>query len=288
MWTLPRGSGEYGTARRLKPAATTFQQLNHPESAGPVPALSLCERARLAQDARMPAPRAAAASFALLALLRAGAPAHAAEEVMAVYRCTDARGKVALRDRPCPDGQRETVREMQRIPDPPRPARMDTMRVVAPAQAPQPTPAPQYIVLNTPRPMYECVTPDNQRYTSESPEGNPRWVPLWTLDYPVLAERNVYRPGGASVRYRDGRVDARVRSGSIERRVVPTLAGYGAGTWVRDSCYALPQQETCERLRDRRDEVRRRAFNAQPSERARLDIEERGINARLSADCGGA
>ncbi len=200
-----------------------------------------------------------------------------------VYRCVDARGKLALRDRPCPDGQKQTTREMQRIVDPPRPARTTPAPIAAPAAPP---PAPQYIVLNTPRPLYACTTPDGSTYTSETPEGNPRWVPLWTLDYPVLAQGEVYRPGGARVRYGDGRVDVRARTGSIERRIVPTLAGYGAGTWVRDTCAALPQQETCDRLRDRRDEVRRRAFNAQPSERARLDLEERGINARLSADCG--
>ncbi len=65
--------------------------------------------------------------------------------------------------------------------------------------------------------------------------------------------------------------------------------GYGAaGTWVRDECHALPQMEVCGRLRDRRDEIRRRFFNAQPTERATLDREQRGINARLSADCGGS
>jgi hypothetical protein len=38
-------------------------------------------------------------------------------------------------------------------------------------------------------------------------------------------------------------------------------------------------------LRDRRDGVRRRFFNAQPSERARLAREERSIDARLDQDC---
>lgn len=242
----------------------------------------------------MPAMAAPYRPLAFAALLCAAAPAALAQVSDAqpaaqagsvtVYRCVDARGKLALRDRPCPDGQTQTTREMQRIVDPPRPARAAATRT-APAAAPAPA-APQYIVVNAPRPLYACTTPDGDTYTSDTPEGNPRWVPLWTLDYPVLAERDVYRPGGASVRYRDGRTDLRVRSPSVERRIVPTLAGYGAGTWIRDACSALPQQETCDRLRDRRDEIRRRAFNAQPSERARLDLEERGINARLSADCG--
>ena len=219
------------------------------------------------------------------AALAAAAPLRADDSVT-IYRCTDARGKVELRDSPCPDGRRQTSREMVRPVDAPRPVRPEP--AVAPAPQPPAAPsAPQVVVIQPPRPMYECTTPDGKTYTSESPEGNPRWVPLWTLDYPVLAERHVYRPGGASIRYHDGRIDGRLQSGGVRREVVPTLAGYGAGTWIRDACSALPQAEVCERLRDRRDEVRRLAFNGQPSERARLDVEERGINARLSTDCGG-
>lgn len=199
-----------------------------------------------------------------------------------IYRCIDARGKLALRDRPCPGGQAQTTREMQRIVDPPRRARV----APDPVPAAAPPPAPQVIVVNTPRPMYACTTPDGSTYTSDTPEGNPRWVPLWTLGYPVVAGYDAFRPGGISVRHGGGTTDVRAHTPSIERRVVPTLAAYGAGTWVRDACNALPQADTCYRLRDRRDELRRRAFNAQPSERVPLDLEERSINARLAADCG--
>lgn len=213
-------------------------------------------------------------------------PAPAAEGVT-IYRCTDARGRVALRDSPCPGDQKQTTRELVRIVDPPAPA---SGAPAAPPEPPAaaPPPPPPMIVINTPRPMYECVAPDGSRYTSDTPEGNPRWVPLWTLGYPVLAGRQVHAPGRGAIRYRDGRVDAHWRGGDSRRQLVPTLAGYGAGTWVRDACHALPQQETCARLRERRDEVRRAFFNGQPSERARLSVEERGINARLASDCGGS
>lgn len=210
-------------------------------------------------------------------------PASAADGIT-LYRCTDARGKVELRDTPCPKGKQQTTRQMLRPVDAPQPRRLEPVMVTAPASAPEPT---RYIVLNPPRPMYECTTPDGKRYTSESPEGNPRWVPLWALDYPVLVERDIHTPGHGSLRIRDGHVDARYDSGGMQRRVVPTLAAYGAGTWVRDACHPLPQQETCARLLDRRDALRREFFNGQPSERARLEIEERGINARLASDCGG-
>ena len=68
--------------------------------------------------------------------------------------------------------------------------------------------------------------------------------------------------------------------------LVPAFAGYGAGgTWIRDTCHALPQGEVCARLVDRRDVIRKRFFNAQERERDDLRREERGINARLAADC---
>jgi hypothetical protein len=171
----------------------------------------------------------------------------ATPSVVTVYRCIGADGGVSLRDTPCPKGERQQARTMVRPTD-------ATTDAPAPASAPGPgagaaeRPAPRIVVVRepAPAPMYECTTPDNTTYTSDSPEGNPRWVPMWTLGWPVPA-----------------------------------------GTWVRDTCRAMPQAETCARLRDRRAEIERRFFNAMPSERARLELEERGLDARLDADCGG-
>lgn len=160
-----------------------------------------------------------------------------------VYRCVAANGGVALRDTPCRNGERQETRSMVRPEDAPAPPPAPTA-----AAAPAPVPPPRVVIVRepAPAPMYECTTPDNSTYTSDSPEGNPRWVPMWTLGWPVPA-----------------------------------------GTWVRDECRRMPQAEVCSRLRDRRDAIERRFFNAMPSERARLDVEERGIDARLDADCGG-
>ena len=59
------------------------------------------------------------------------AQAKPASSTVIVYRCTDAGGKQSLRDTPCPKGQKQQAREMQRPQDaPPRlPA--------APAHVPQ-------------------------------------------------------------------------------------------------------------------------------------------------------
>jgi hypothetical protein len=242
------------------------------------------------------------AALLLTALLACGQVARAADPVT-VYRCTDAAGQVTLGDVPCAAGSSEQVRAMQRPQDRPLPS-------TRPPEAPQPTspaPAPQVVVVRTPQPMYECTTPDGERYTSDDGEGNPRWVPLWTLGY--RSGRGHPRPGAGGVNagalgdyYADRPLGGRVGAptprppapstggGRPGRQVAPHRPGYGdfggPGTWIRDTCHTLPQGEVCGRLADRRDEIRRRFFNAQETERDTLRREERGINARLAADCG--
>lgn len=163
-----------------------------------------------------------------------------------VYRCVGEHDRVTLRDTPCARGEAQETRTMAR-PSQARPATAGAEAEHGTTPAGADAPPPRIVIVRepAPAPMYECTTPDNTTYTSDSPEGNPRWVPMWSLGWPVPA-----------------------------------------GTWVRDACRALPRAEACARLRDRRAEIERRFFNAMPSERARLDVEERGIDARLDAECG--
>lgn len=208
--------------------------------------------------------------------------AHAADDTVTVYRCTDPHGRVTLRDSPCAKGQAQEAREMLRPKDAPyRPPPPAAPRLEAPA------PAREVVYDHDPRPLYECVTPDGELYTSETPEGNPRWVPLWTLDFPyggpVLYGGGIDRAG---VSLSTGHVQVGVSSTRV-RPPVYSDAAWAMGTWIRDACHALPPAEVCARLRDRRDEINRRFFNAQPNERDTLRVEERGVVARLDEDCGG-
>ena len=108
----------------------------------------------------------------------------------------------------------------------------------------------------------------------------------WPLGYPALARVPVVEPGHAHVRVDNGHVSGSFRSGSVREAVVPTYAGMGGGTWVRDTCHQLPPQEVCARLSHRRYEIQRRYYSALQSERRELDLEQRGIDARLANDCG--
>ncbi|MFT4179132.1 MAG: DUF4124 domain-containing protein [Thermomonas sp.] len=194
-----------------------------------------------------------------------------------VYRCLDASGKQALRDTPCPKGQKQQARDMLRPVDAPaKPA-----QPASTASTPTPPPAQHTTVyLVPPRAMYECTTPEGQRYTSDDDAGNPRWVPLWTLGYPVVRSQTSL---GNNIGGPPPHPDRPMRP--PPHRINWPVAT-GGGTWIRDTCVILPPSETCSRLRDRRDAIRTRFFNAQEKERDALRIEERGINARLANDCG--
>lgn len=196
-----------------------------------------------------------------------------------IYRCVDAKGKLTLRDTPCAKGQTQQTRTMLRPKD--APARPVARR---PEPAQRDAERTRVVIAYPPQPLYECSTPDGERYTSENSEGNPRWVPLWTLGYPVYP---IHPRQQSGVEFRIGNRTAEISGGSrIDSGYGYPPAAYGAGTWIRDTCHPLPQGEVCDRLVDRRDEIRRRFFNAQPSERDVLRVEERGINARLDNDCG--
>ena len=229
---------------------------------------------RHAQDARM-----RVHVFLTLVLIAASSYAFAADEVT-IYRCTDASGHLTLGDTPCRKDQRQQTRTMLRPRDAPH-LRMNPPTAATPRDGMQ---SPRVVVVHAPRPLYECIPEDGEPYTSDSGEGRPRWVPLWTLGYPggglypgISGSQLSITHGG--VRIDDGRT-------TLTPPIAYGPAVYGAGTWIRDACYVLPQEEVCARLVDRRDAIRRRFFNAMPNERDTLNVEERGINARLDNDCG--
>lgn len=222
--------------------------------------------------------RPIALALGLLPLYAAPAlPARAAQDNVTVYRCTDAKGRLTLRDTPCRKGETQSTREMLRPRDPP-PRRTVATRGAPPAPVVRET--TRVVVVERAQPLYECTTADGATYTSATPEGNPRWVPLWTLGYPVYGRDRFGRWQGPN----DGIGRPTPRPDRDGR--MPTMGyGYAGGTWVRDACSALPQDEVCARLRDRRDALDRRYNSALQGERSAITAEQRGIDARLAQDC---
>ncbi|MFC7521070.1 DUF4124 domain-containing protein [Xanthomonas populi] len=256
-----------------------------------------------------------------LLLLATALPASAASTTttpdpnVRIYRCVSSTGTVALQDAPCSSG-RQQVLELQRPQDPPpRPERPAAPAAVA---APPPPRKVRIITVQPPQPMYECVTEEGRRYTSDSPEGNPRWVPIWGTAYVSGArQRGPRQPGSRQPGPRpaegiQGSVgDSRGSYGGGNYNVggYPGSSynggGYNGGGYVdggyggtvivpygsvqiRDECHALPEQEVCGRLADLRWELIRRYNSALQSEREDLSRDQRGIDARLQRDCSGA
>lgn len=231
--------------------------------------------------------RTAPTWIALGVALSLVAPAHAAE--ITIYRCVDAKGHLTLRDSPCKKGEKQSLTEMQRPRDPPKrkvattAASKPASKVTATADASAAS-MPRYIVMTPPKPMYECTTPDGTRYMSDNGQGNPRWMPLWALGYPVAEPRtslgdNIGGPPARPMGTQPG-----PPSQSSSRFIYDP---YGPGAWVRDECYPLPLEEACARLRDQRWDLGRQYNSALQSERRDIEVEQRGIDARLQADCGG-
>src|SRR5688572_27328106 len=236
-----------------------------------------------AQDPHMPRrPLRLPASTLLLVMAGVMVAASAAE--ITIYRCTDGQGRLALRDTPCKGGETQQTVEMQRPVDPPprrklaaSPAEPEPEQMPAPAEAP-----PQYVVVAPPRPMYECVTYEGERYLSDTAEGNPRWVELWALDYPVAVQRN---PLGDNV----GGPRPRPPSTGPGPPRLPVDVGLAMtpGSWIRDPCYELSPEQICEHLRDRHYQLGRQYNSALQSDRRRIDDEQQLIAQRLDEECGG-
>ncbi len=227
----------------------------------------------------------------LLALaLTATAPADkdtAGDANVRIYRCVSSSGAIALQNAPC-EGGKQQVLDMKRPQDPPR-SETTVSTGPAPAAAAQVDREVRIVTVQPPQPMYECTTAEGERYTSDTAEGNPRWVQSWAFGYPVGVRRGGSRGGGPNTgpTRPPGNHDGHDGHGGN-----PQLPGRGVvvpygSVLVRDECHALPPQEVCSRLNDRRWELIKRYNSALQSEREALAKEQRGIDARLQQDCGG-
>lgn len=213
----------------------------------------------------------------LLAIGAATAPAPAVSSRLAIYRCVDAQGQVALRDSPCPRGSRQDIRSLQRPVDPaPAPAAVQAAGSASAAPAPQSFAEPAA----APVPLYACLRPDGTRYTSASDDGNPRAVPLRTLGSGALGRRD----DGGPLLAANVWGDERGRSGDAVT-VVTSEAGDDALVWVRDDCRALGPIQACAALRAQRDALGQRMFNAQPGARAALEHERDALVGRIRTEC---
>ncbi|KRG76991.1 hypothetical protein ABB30_08440 [Stenotrophomonas ginsengisoli] len=190
-----------------------------------------------------------------------------------IYRCADSNGQIALRDAPCLQG-RQQVLDMVRPKDPPPREPLLTVRPT-PAAA-DAAPPPRVIVVHS-QPLFECTTPEGERYTADDGQGNPRWVegPL----VPVFIAAPTHHAGPPPHRPSAGRPGHGHGPGP-GRPVVGTYVASG-GQWVRDTCQQLGRQEACSVLGEQRWALISRYNSALSSEREQLVREQRRVEQRM-------
>ncbi|MEO8743111.1 MAG: DUF4124 domain-containing protein [Lysobacteraceae bacterium] len=220
--------------------------------------------------------RHAVSGLAIAAGVLACANSARADEVT-IYRCVDARGKVALQDRPCPKDVHQDVRQMVRPQDPP-----PGNNPVVVAEKPAPRDVEVRIVHDRypPPPTYRCTTPDGSSYISHTGIPQGRYVPLWTYGYGQgMAYGGAHMHGQAAVPAAGPAPQHRDRfAGSYGRTSM---------TYVEDTCVRLSQDEVCQAMRDRIDQLGTLFFNGQPSDRERYDRESKGLKIQIRDECVG-
>lgn len=190
-----------------------------------------------------------------------------------VYRCTASSGSVAYQDRPCAQGQRQTVVDVpSRAPpgDVPPPVATIATPPVADASASSPA---AYVPPPSPLPvMYACVGAVNgKRYLTRSPPP-PYLAPLGALGWPPQALSRAYgAPGGAGM--------------SAPELSKPRIGGprIAAGmTEVEDFCAPAPQAEVCDFVqREYDDNHRKLRMAVLPREQGPLQQREQELQDQL-------
>jgi len=190
-----------------------------------------------------------------------------------IYRCVDATGKVALQDRPCPKDVHQDVRQMIRPVDaPPRP---EPVRAYTPPAAH--TVEVHVVHDRDPQPAYRCTTPDGDTYISRTgiPQGH--FVPLWTFGF---GRGNGFVTGGHPP------MQPMPRTGDAQFHNGGGGIGFPVMTYVEDTCVRMPQDEVCDSLSARNDQLGTLIFNGQPSDRERYERERKGLLEQMRGDCG--
>ncbi|THD10634.1 DUF4124 domain-containing protein [Metallibacterium scheffleri] len=196
----------------------------------------------------------------LLLLLALAVPAHATE----VYRCVDARGRLAFQDQPCPPRSRQRILN---LPTPPPAVPAPALAPPRPTRSAPPAPPPRPAL---PLPaLYRCIrATDHKPYLSTIGDPQPYAVPLAVLGIqPMSMTRSA--PG----------IGAPVRPPGPPTPLASPFTGYY--TWVQDRCAPLPRAAVCANLRERLDQLDTRIEHTFQFDRAPLQHEAATLRAQL-------
>lgn len=200
-----------------------------------------------------------------LSLAASGArPASAGGERVEVFRCVDAKGRLALQDRPCPPGAEQARRSIAVPPAPVPEARDGAPKEAPAADAPVATVAEPQPPAIDPPPLWECVDHEGRRRYAAQDDPRPRYVPYW-----VVAGSDLGRFA------RGGRI-VREAGGDTRREVL-----------IEDLCAPLPAPLACKAYRSQRNAARREAWNRIGDAQRRAEAEAERLGRLVQRHCGG-
>jgi hypothetical protein len=192
----------------------------------------------------------------LLTLLMLAVPASATE----VYRCVDARGRLAFQDQPCPPRSRQ---QLLNLPTPPPAVPAPALAPLRQASSAPPAP-PAKPALPLPA-LYRCIrATDHKPYLSTIGDPQPYAVPLAVLGIQPMSMARTAAPAQ--------------RPGPPSNLVSPFTGYY---TWVQDRCAPLPRAAVCTNLRERLDQLDTRIEHTFQFDRAPLRHQAATLRAQL-------
>lgn len=129
--------------------------------------------------------------------------------------------------------------------------------------------------------LWRCIDFDGSERESEDGRAHGRYVPLWVVGRDPDAPAQLFGRIGAplprpSTTPGGGPLTTHSRTGDAQPMV-----------YVEERCYLLSPAARCIRLRERREAIERRRFNAQPTERAELGKASDALRAILAESCSG-
>ena len=145
--------------------------------------------------------------LALLCLLNASALVAINNSQVTVYRCTDAKGNVAIQDIACNPNSTQEISKRARPKDTPV-AKSDSIKSTPPTLLSLAQPARFVAQRRQPPDLYQCTDFDGKVREAEFYDPKPRCVPLWVQGY---------------------------------------QSSSNACSWVEDSCLRYEGEELCER-----------------------------------------
>ncbi|MGQ0798815.1 MAG: hypothetical protein ACT4NL_01715 [Pseudomarimonas sp.] len=131
-----------------------------------------------------------------------------------------------------------------------------------------------------PPPLWTCVDFDGKERESRDGVGRGRYVPLWVVGRDPYAPRQLFGRVGQPL------PQPATRPATGPRTMVEQNTGSAPLVYVEERCHEMSSEQACQRYREKRQEIERKIFNSQSSERSVLAPQSESLRSLLEQHCG--